>query len=208
MGQVIEFDDGAVLEVGPADVYEPFDGNTGDDGLIGDPDAAIDSWHTQESQDTCAVVSQEFVLEMLTGEEFSEDDLRDLAEENGWYSPGGGTSMYDVGNILEHYGLNVERSEGNDISDIEQCLEDGGQVIVGVDSSELWTGESDDLFFPGINGDGHALQVVGVDRSDDDNPMVIVNDSGVANGGCAEVSLDIFMEAWEDSGYYMVEAYA
>ena len=115
--------------------------------------------------------------------------------------------MDDVGNILEHMGRDVERSQGNSIDDIAQCLQDGGQVIVAVDSSELWEGVNDDNFGPGMQAD-HAVQVIGIDYTDPDEPMVILNDPGASNGGGAQVPLDEFMDAWEDSGCYMVEAYA
>lgn len=199
--------DGAAID-GCVPTYENFDPDNADsDDIIGNPADSMDSWHWQEASDSCAVAAQEFALETLTGQEFDEADLRDLAEENGWYAPGGGTPIEDVGNILEHMGLNVNRSEGNDISDIEECLENGGQVIIGVDSDELWFGENDDVFGPGMDAD-HAVQVIGIDRSDPDEPMVILNDSGVANGCGAMVPLDLFMDAWEDSNCFMVEAYA
>ena len=46
---------------------------------------------------TCAVDAQEFVLELLTGDTYEESDLAELAQENGWFMPDGGTSMEDVG---------------------------------------------------------------------------------------------------------------
>lgn len=199
--------DGSAMDC-DAPAYVNFDpNNSDDDGVIGDPAEAMDSWHWQETNSSCAVASQEFVLETLTGHEFSEAELRDLAEENGWYDPDGGTPMDDVGNILEHMGLTVHKSTGNDISDLEECLSNGGEVIVGVDSSELWEGESDDFFGPGMGAD-HAIQVIGIDRSNPGEPMVIINDSGCTNGCGAMVPLDVFMDAWEDSGCFMVEAYA
>lgn len=201
-------DDNSGYFDGCAPAYETFDPDSADmDHIIGDPEDAMDAWHWQETGTSCAVASQEFVLEQLTGQAFDEADLRDLAEEQGWYSPEGGTPMDDVGNILEHMGLTVERSQGNTIQDLEECLQNGGEVIVGVDSSEIWEGRDNDFFGPGMDAD-HAVQVIGLDYSDPGNPMVILNDPGTANGGGAMISLDVFMGAWEDSGCFMVEAYA
>ncbi len=76
-----------------------------------------------------------------------------------------------------------------------------------MDSSEIWEGQDDDFFGPGIDAD-HAVQVIGLDYSDPGNPLVILNDPGTANGGGAMIPLEIFMGAWEDSGCFMVEAYA
>ena len=195
------------VDAGAAPAYINFDTDQADmDDIVGDPESAMDDWHWQETESSCAVASQEFVLEELTGKEFDEADLRDLAEENGWWTLEGGTAIDDVGNILEYMGLDVERSTGNSISDIEACLENGGGVIVGVDSSEIWEGQNDDLFGPGMDAD-HAVQVIGIDYSDPDNPMVILNDPGTSNGGGAMVPMDVFEQAWEDSDCFMVEAY-
>ena len=155
-------DNSGYLE-GCAPTYETFDPDAADmEYIIGNPEDAMESWHWQETGTSCAVASQEFVLERLTGHEFHESDLRVLAEEQGWYSPEGGTPMDDVGNLLEHMGLTVERSQGNSIRDLEECLQNGGEVIVGVDSSEIWEGQDDDFFGPGIDAD-HAVQVIGLD---------------------------------------------
>lgn len=193
---------------GNAPAYETFNPAASDpDSIIGDPQGNMENWHWQETGTSCAIASQEFVLEQLTGQEFEESDLRELAEENGWYDIEGGTPMDDVGNILEHMGLSVEQSLGNNVEDITRCLENGGQVIVGVDSSELWNGTNDELFGPGMDAD-HAVQVTGIDYTNPDQPMVILNDPGTANGGGAMVPLEAFVDAWEDSGCFMVEAYA
>jgi len=200
-------DDGGFID-GSAPAYQTFDPDSADpENIIGSPEEAMDSWHCQETSSSCAVASQEFVLEQLTGQEFSESELRELAEERGCYSPDGGTPMNDIGNILEHMGLTVERSQGNSIEDLEHCLESGGEVIVGVDSSEIWEGRDNDFFCPGMDAD-HAVQVIGIDYSDPDSPMVILNDSGTTNGRGAMIALDVFVDAWEDSGCLMVEAYA
>ena len=196
------------LLAGESQTYQPFDPEQADMSMIsGNPAEDMMNWHTQESSSSCAVASQQFVLEKLMNNEYSEQELRNFAEENGWYTLDGGTPFYDVGNILESAGLHVVRSEGNTIEDLERALENNSGIVVGVDSSELVTGENDDMFFPGMEAD-HAVQVIGIDHSEPDAPMVILNDPGVSNGGGAMVPLDIFMDAWEDSGYFMVEATA
>ena len=190
--------------LGGAINYENFDPEQTDmDDVIGDVEEDMSNWHEQEGN-TCAVVAQEFVLEALTGQEFDMDELRELAEENGWYDDG--TPMWDVGNLCEHYGLQVDKFTGGTINDIEDCLNNGGKVIVSVDSDEVWNGGNDELFFPGTDAD-HALQVIGFDYSDPDNPMVILNDSGVANGCGAMISMENFEDAWNDSGCFMVTVY-
>ena len=53
----------------------------------------------------------------------------------------------------------------------------------------------------------HAVEVIGIDYSSPE-PMVIINDSGTMDGHAITVPASQFMDAWEDSGYYCVEAYA
>lgn len=191
--------------------YPNFDPDSADmEGVIGNPEDAMDSWHLQETDSSCAVAAQEFVLEALTGQEFTEEDLRELGIENGWYSPESGTYTYDVGRILEANGLSVEQSTGNTIQDLEECLSNGGGVVVSVDADEIWYGEEDDWssddFAPGT-GANHAVQVIGIDYSEG-TPMVILNDSGCPDGCGMMVPMDVFVDAWEDSGCFMAEAYA
>ncbi len=195
------------MELADAEAYNVYDHfepeNSDGNGIIGDPGDAMESWHVQ-SGNTCAVVSQEFALESIFDREFDEDELRELAEDNGWYN--NGTSMEDVGKIMEYYGVNVEQSIGNSLDDLKESLAEGNQVIVGVDADELWSGQNEEMFGPGMDAD-HAIQVIGFDESDMANPMVIINDSGVANGQGVMVPAEEFLDAWEDSGCFMVEAY-
>lgn len=187
-----------------------YEGNS--DEIYGNPEEDMDNWHMQTHEDTCAVVSQEFILDELTGHDFTENELMHLAEENGWYTPGGGTSFENVGKILEAYGINVERTYDNSLEDIAAKLESGEKIIVGIDSNEIWSdgpGElldellSDVLGIPDQGAD-HAVEVIGIDNSDPNHPVVILNDPGHPDGMGMRVPADEFVEAWEDSGTYMV----
>lgn len=194
-------------------VYDPSQGmgNTFDpesaapDAVVGDPEESMELWHLQETDSSCAVAAQEFVLEELLDREFTESELRDFAAEKGWYSESG-TPMADVGNILEAFGLKVEKQTGGTVDDIADCLEKGGKVIVGVDADEIWYNTDNDIFGPGDDAN-HAVEVIGIDNSNPDAPMVILNDSGNPGGCGFLVPRDQFEDAWEDSGYFMVEAY-
>lgn len=206
---VFEAYDDSVIEIhqgerGGSSNYMNFDlEHTDLDDIIGDVEEDMSNWHKQEGN-TCAVVAQEFILEALTNQEYDMDELRELAEEKGWYDDG--TPLWDVGNLLEYHGLEVDKFQGGTIKDIEECLEQGGKIIVSVDSDEVWQGDNDDLFLPGTDAD-HAVQLIGLDYSDPNNPMVILNDSGVSNGCGAMISMENFMDAWEDSGCFIVTAY-
>ncbi len=185
---------------------EHFDANDVDtDDIIGSPEDAMQGYHVQETGTSCAVAAQEFALEQLTGRDYTETELRELAEENGWYSPEGGTSMEDVGKIMESQGLTVQSDQGNSLDDIANCLNNDGAVVVGVDVYELYGIEHD--YGPGM-GANHAVQVTGIDYSDPESPMVILNDSSNPDGCGVMIPAEDFMNAWEDSDCFMVEAYS
>src|SRR5207253_1359999 len=138
-------------------------------GIVGDPGAEMQHWHEQTNPDTCAVVSQEFILESVTGEEFDEEELRQEAIDNGWYTPGGGTPLDKMGAILEAHGVPVEREYGATVDDMEARLASGEKVMVAIDSDETWSSgtnaSEDDLLSDhnGIPGQdaNHAVEVIG-----------------------------------------------
>lgn len=179
------------------------------DNIIGDPSSDLEHWHQQSYDDTCAVVSQEFILDELTGQDFSEDELRQEAIENGWYTPGGGTAMGDVGELLEAHGIDVERGNGFTVDDLRKQLEQGNKIIVGVDADEIWSSTpenewlNDYACMPGQDAN-HAVQVIGIDYSNPDDPMVILNDPGHEYGQGMMIPLAQFEDAWADSGNFMV----
>ena len=182
-----------------------------DDSTIGDPADDMEHWHQQTHDDTCAVVSQEFILNELTGQNFGEDELQQEACDNGWYTPGGGTPLECMGNLLEAHGIPVERETGCSLQDISDKLANGEKVMVAIDAEEIWYPDQvdqDDALANafGMPGQGvnHAVQVIGIDNSDPNNPMVILNDSGSPNGQGDMVPADRFVDAWDDSNNYMV----
>lgn len=183
--------------------------------IIGEP-SDIQNWHQQGYSNTCAIASQEFILDELTGQDVSEEQLMQIAYDNGWYNPdsnGGGTPLAHMGNLLEAFGIPVERhSQGATFDTLTEKLAQGEKVIVALDADEIWTpgqdGWQDDVLQdqPGMPGQdaNHAVQVVGIDYSDPNNPKVILNDPGCPDGQGKMVSQSEFMGAWEDSGNFMV----
>lgn len=187
-----------------SDIYDNFDPATADmDKVIGDPGSAMEVWECQGDTGRCALYAQMFIIEEYTGQDIDIEQFADIAEANGWFTEEGGTPIVHVGKMLEYYGLETETSTGNDLSDIADALNNGEKVIVGVDSEEYWYGENDDMFTPN-DGANHAIEVIGIDYSDPDNPMVIINDSGNPNGCGDMIPYQTFMDAWEDSDCMMV----
>jgi hypothetical protein len=168
-------------------------------------------WHQQEAPDTCAVVSQEFLIDRFTGVDHTEAELVEVAEANQWYQPGAGTTEDDVGKLLEHYGIPVERSHGGSLADVESALDSGAGVLVSVDSDEIWNAGAEDyeladaMGIPGAGAD-HVVQVIGVDRSDPADPRVVLNDPGSPDGAGLSVPEGDFVNAWQDAGRFTVVA--
>lgn len=170
--------------------------------IIGeDPTDFINHNVQQTYPDTCAIKSQQLILEDF-GINMTEDQLVAEAINQGIYAPGGGTLPQDVGKLLENHGVDVEVTENGSIIDLSRALAEGHKVIIGVDSGELWKGGIfefvEDLFQPGAD---HALIVAGIDVASNE---VILTDPGSGEEG-ARYPLDKFLDAWEDSGNFMVE---
>lgn len=174
------------------------------EGIVGDPSSSMQQWECQGATNRCALYSQKFIIEEFTGEKINIEVFEDIAEQNGWFNDG--TTFLNTNKMLDYYGIENEMSFHNDINDIEECLNEGGRVIVAIDANEIWFGEGDDLFSP-HSGANHAVEVIGIDYSDPDHPMVILNDSGSPNGKGELVPLDDFMDAWKDGECQMIKCY-
>lgn len=172
-----------------------------DPNIVGTPEIDSVYWQPQTTEFTCAVQAQRGIIEMYTGEDVSESQLVYDAVTNGWLTDQG-MSPYDVGNLLEMHGIPCHANESATIQDLISELAAGRKVIVGVDSGELWQGEPLEDFFH--EKADHAIWVTGIDLTDPDNPMVIINDSGEPNGAGRAYLLETFMDSWEDSGFYYV----
>jgi len=158
----------------------------------------------QKYSDTCAIKSQQLVLEKF-GIYVSEDQLRTEAYTHGWYSPGGGTFMNDVGKLLELHGIGVNQYVNGNIFNVINELAQGHDVIMGVDSGELWhyglfEKMEDRVLGPRAD---HALIVSGINTEDPQNIKIIITDPGTGDL-CKEYSLSQFVDAANDSNFFMV----
>lgn len=175
-----------------------FDPDTADmNHIIGEPERFLDNWHIQHTDYNCALNAAENLIEKVDGRFLDEMSLRDLAVEKGWLDINGTPPEY-LGKMLEHFGLDVHYEAISDLDDLRECLENGGHPIAAVDADELWSGKNNEWFLPGRDAN-HAVHVIGIDDSDPDNPMVIINDSGVPDGAGVLIPGDLFMNAAEDS---------
>jgi len=173
----------------------------------GDPEGALDSYHTQEYADTCAIACQIDIIEDLIGKNYDESMLRSLATELDYYTPGEGTPPDYVGALLEMAGIETENHYEASLDDLREWLDQGESIIVGVDGVEIW----EPAFLQDLRladlwdmpEAGHAVRVTGIE----DNPVtgevtVILNDPGVEDGAGGRVLADDFLDAWKDFGSF------
>ena len=190
------------------DSYANFDTLNGIDNLnseLNDTFMETANPYQQTYLDTCAIKSQQLILNDF-GIPATEDELVQYSYEKGWYhGDGTGTSVQDVGNLLEEANIPCTRQANANVFNLVNELAQGHKVIVGVDSGELWGNKFTAWFNDFFNGEApdHALIVSGIDTSDPDNIKVLVTDPGTGDHQKA-YPLDQFMDAWSDSNCYMV----
>lgn len=158
----------------------------------------------QYYSDTCAIQSQRIILEKF-GIEKGQEELIQIAKDNGWYAEGYGTPIDSVGRLLDYFGIDATGTMGNNIFNLSNELAQGHYIIVGVDGNELVNPNYENHDMDAITGGeaNHALVVVGIDTTDPDNPLVIVTDPGTGNTQMAYPA-NQFIDAWKDSNCFMV----
>lgn len=163
----------------------------------------------QPDDHSCALRSQQIVLRDF-GIDIPFKDLERLAKENGVYSDDG-TSMIDVGKVLDLAGIDMHQVIGSNMYDLTNELAQGHRVIVGVDANELWYNDSltdklknwfDDI--TGHQGGNHALIVAGVEVNPKDptDVKVVLTDPGSGDLRI-EYPMKQFMDAWKDTNCFM-----
>ena len=182
--------------------YEPNENYP--DGISGDPVSSMEHWEFQGNTNRCALYSQMFIVEEFTDQDIDIEEFTEIAYEQGWFNDG--TTFLNTNKMLDYYGIVNEMSFHNDINEIESCLDSGGKVIVAIDADEIWYGEGNDLFSPS-SAANHAVEVIGIDYTNPERPMVILNDSGNPNRKGVMVPMEDFMDAWKDSECQMIKCY-
>lgn len=186
--------------------YQPNDDYP--EGISGDPQESMEYWECQGDTNRCALYSQKFVIEELSpeGTEINIEEFAQVAKDNGWFTEDGGTTCLNMNSMLNYYGIDNEMCFHQSVDDIEDCLNEGGKVIVSIDCNEIWYGEDNNIFAPD-SASNHAVEVIGIDRTDPEHPMVILNDSGTPNGRGEMIPLEVFEGAWEDGDCQMIKCY-
>ena len=170
-----------------------------DDNVHGDPMAEIPYHQAQVGSNDCLPTSVAMVLSEITGEDVPQGDVVDLANELQLLGP---TGMSIEGGIalLDHYGVDAEVETGT-IDELRTMLDNGDQIIIGLDSDDLY-GAGDQPFDDDLVA-GHAVVITGID---DEAGVVYINDPGFPDGAGVAISIDAFEDAWTDADHSMIVA--
>lgn len=158
---------------------------------------------------TCAIKVQQLVLAEFDIE-IPEKDLLEEARQEGWYVDDKGMLLEHVGKTLNKHGIETDRIINASLEELELACKAGCKVIVAVDSGELWSDnpenqrreEQEDLIeeIP-----DHVALVVGVEKEGDTIVGISIQDPVVFDG-IKTVAPDVFMDAWQDSDFFMIKA--
>lgn len=189
--------------IGFADSNGLFDPATPLEFVSGTPASDMTVWQCQGETNRCALYSQIFTIEQLTGVKIDVEDFVDKAIQNGCFSENGGTTTLNMDKMLSYYNIDHDMLFDANLEQLEAELNNGNKLIVSVDSGQIWYGEDNDIFSPATQAD-HALQVIGIDYSDSENPMIILNDSGTLSGCGEMVPINVFEDAWAAGDHQMI----
>lgn len=183
-----------------------------DEYFIGDPASQMDDWMLQTESHNCAVAAEVSIINQFHADNICLNEATYDATAMGTYTPGYGTHPSDIGAMMDIYGVPNHTVMGATIEQLAAELQRGHGVIVGVNSSELWDdsllNKIKQFFYDAFGLDtaefnpaDHAVVITGIDLSNPDCPMVIMNDSGIPNGAAVGYPLDQFVDAWEKSNF-------
>lgn len=187
---------------GPARSFFEFVQGAQDDDLHGEMEL---EWAQAQSENGfCVPTSVAMIVSEMTGSEVSEDTAVDAATDLDllYGEPGAwiGMTSYGTVELLAHFGIDADVEFG-ELDDLTGYLDEGHNIIVSVDASEIWYDDGQ-TYDPG-NELPHAAVITAIDA---DDGVVYLNDPGVPAdvGAGMEVPLETFLGAWEDTGNEMV----
>lgn len=187
--------------------------------MYGDPFALGDEWFSQAWNGSCLPASVAQIYMEYTGQSVTDLDFVNLANQV-FQEHGGGWIVGEDGvpglppaaaaDLLQEAGIPATYEEGLTLDDLRAAVEQG-PVMVAVDSGEYWTGEPVE-----DNQMDHAVDVTAVgplidasgnlvlDEYGQTIEVVYLSDTGIETGNRLPVPVDVFMDAWKDSGFAAV----
>ena len=170
--------------------------------LYGTPVKDAEVWSMAETINSDGLLCEKYIAELLTGDKITENELCEAASDSGYYNNEYGSTLYDVGKHLESLELEVTRESSLSIKELCEALDNGEKVICAISSISLYYPEISGI--PSLSAD-RFVEVIGVDMTDTQNKMIVVNDPLDECGGTS-FPLDDFVDAWQKSNCYCVIA--
>lgn len=151
-----------------------------------------------ERDNLCNIRCELYVLRCY-GVDVNEDILAEEARSADWLKDGG-TPLFLIGSLCALNGLSVARKYNSSIDDIKHALSEGYQVIVAVDGGEIdgdieYEAAEDDFIG---NIPDHSLVILSCDKD-------IVCYNPYIGDVPETISMERFLDAWDDSKNYMVK---
>ena len=148
----------------------------------------------------CAIMCEQFILHVF-GIHKTLEELRILASSKDWLKEDG-VEVMDLGAIPEYYGLTVNKRAPADINDIVDALAKDYEVIVAVDGGELIGNPAEEVAEDVLAGGivDHCVVVLSIDK---EAGSVAIFDPAIGVIPIV-VSIEHFIDAWQDSNKYMV----
>ena len=119
-----------------------------------------------------------------------------------------------VSRLLKHYNVTSHTGQADHFSTIIRELGAGNKILAYVDGREMRSTDYitkawehlENQTFNGPNGTkftkaDHAVWITGLDYTDRQNPVVILNDPGTSRGAGLRIPLEQFLAGWEDGGF-------
>jgi predicted double-glycine peptidase len=171
------------------------------EGMHGDPAAAAPYWRYQQQDLDCGEMAVADVVGQITGHQPTEDEITGVAgntpsvsRPGPIYKPSGKTKNSDLPVLLAHYGIPAAVVHTN-IGSLEQDLDQGHKVIVGLNDKTIWNDPGDHT------QENHFVVVIGIDTQAN---VVHLNDSGIRAGRDEQVPIATFEAAWNTSDNFAV----
>lgn len=151
----------------------------------------LGNWGQQEKRMSCAVRTQMMIGNEGPGRDYSESELRQVAEQFNWYKDQRGTYYTDIGKVAQlFYGMDYEQHTGLQMDELAELKQQGAELIVAVDQALLARPYLSKIATP-----DHVVELIGFDYSDVENPKVIINDPGRSDGQGAAYPMEMFKRA-------------
>ena len=167
-------------------------------GVYGDPQAEIEYHVAQPGPVDCLPTSVSMIVSEVTGTSVPPEEVVALAHDKGFMTEYG-MELPGALELLQAYGLDATLVQGT-ADDLRQALQAGDEIIIGLDSADLYQGNGGP-FDPGMVA-GHAVELTGI--SDGPPAVVYINDPGFPDGAGVELPLELFLDAWADADNAMV----